>query len=95
MAPPAILTAEEIEAALTGIPAWKLAGGKLARTFVYSNFVEAFGFMTRVALLAERADHHPDWSNSYKTVEVSLMTHQVGGLTTKDTSLAKQIDAVA
>jgi 4a-hydroxytetrahydrobiopterin dehydratase len=80
---------------LTELPSWRLEDGKLRREFVFGNFVEAFGFMTRVALLAERADHHPEWSNVYKRVTIMLSTHEVGGLSERDFELAAEIDALA
>ena len=66
----------------------------LRRTWSFTNFVEAFGFMSRVALLAERADHHPEWSNVYGRVDIVLTTHDAGGLSTRDIALARQIDAL-
>jgi len=67
----------------------------IVKTFVFANFVEAFGFMTKAALTAERMDHHPEWSNVYKTVNVLLTTHDAGGLTMKDVELARAMDAAA
>ena len=67
----------------------------IVKTFVFANFVEAFGFMTEVALVAERMDHHPEWSNVYKTVNVLLTTHDAGGLTMKDVELARAMEAAA
>ena len=67
----------------------------IVKTFVFANFVEAFGFMTKAALAAERMDHHPEWSNVYKTVNVLLTTHDAGGLTMKDVELARAMDAAA
>ena len=67
----------------------------ITKTFVFGNFVEAFGFMTQVALVAERMDHHPEWSNVYKTVNVLLTTHDAGGLTSKDVELARAMEAAA
>ncbi|MWP36302.1 4a-hydroxytetrahydrobiopterin dehydratase [Rhodobacter sphaeroides] len=69
--------------------------GVLSKTFRFGNFVAAFGFMTRVALWAEKWNHHPDWSNSYGTVEVSLTSHDAGGLTERDVKLARKIDELA
>lgn len=69
--------------------------GVLLKTFRFGNFVAAFGFMTRVALWAEKWNHHPDWSNSYGTVEVSLTSHDAGGLTERDVKLARKIDELA
>ena len=64
----------------------------LTRTFVFADFVEAFGFMTRVAILAEKADHHPEWSNIYNRVDVLLTTHDAGGLSARDVALARGIE---
>lgn len=76
---------------------WKMAEGRdaIARTYEFRNFVEAFGFMARAALWAEKLDHHPEWFNVYKTVEVTLSTHDAGGLTMKDVDLARKMDALA
>jgi 4a-hydroxytetrahydrobiopterin dehydratase len=76
---------------------WTLApdGRSIRRTFKFADFREAFGFMTQVALAAEKADHHPDWSNVYNRVEIILTTHDAGGLTARDFALAQEIDAAA
>ncbi|WP_373355611.1 4a-hydroxytetrahydrobiopterin dehydratase [Pseudoroseicyclus sp. CXY001] len=76
---------------------WALAdeGKALQKTFEFRNFIEAFGFMTRAALWAEKWNHHPDWSNSYKRVDVTLTSHDTGGLTARDAKLAKKIDQLA
>jgi 4a-hydroxytetrahydrobiopterin dehydratase len=66
----------------------------LTRQFMFADFVEAFGFMTRVAILAEKADHHPEWSNIYNRVDILLTTHDAGGLSSRDAELAKAIDAL-
>jgi 4a-hydroxytetrahydrobiopterin dehydratase len=94
MARPPKLDEETIARRLGEHPNWTLGDGALHRSFVFRDFVDAFGFMTRVALLAERADHHPDWSNAYKRVEIALSTHDAGGLTDKDFELAAEIDAL-
>ncbi|ESY87961.1 4a-hydroxytetrahydrobiopterin dehydratase [Mesorhizobium australicum] len=85
---------EAAEAALTGLEGWTLAqdGASIGRTFTFVNFSEAFAFMTRVALAAEKMDHHPDWSNVYKTVNVTLNTHDAGGVTALDIDLAKKMN---
>ncbi|MEY4984453.1 MAG: hypothetical protein RIR62_2719 [Pseudomonadota bacterium] len=67
----------------------------LTKTFTFANFIEAFGFMTRAALWAEKLDHHPEWSNVYRTVHVTLTTHDAGGLTELDVKLATKMDALA
>ena len=84
---PAVITHE-----LEKLVEWNLSEQKLYRRFVFDNFVEAFGFMSRVALLAEAANHHPEWSNVYNRVDIYLTTHDAGGLTQRDFSLAGQID---
>lgn len=86
-----------IEEALAKLPRWKLKadGGSIERSFTFRNFSEAFGFMTRAALAAEKLDHHPDWRNVYKTVEVTLSTHDANGLTALDFDLAARMDKIA
>jgi 4a-hydroxytetrahydrobiopterin dehydratase len=83
--------------AMLKISPWREVEGRdaIARTFVFRDFNEAFGFMTRVALVAEKMDHHPEWFNVYKTVEVTLSTHDAGGVTDKDIALARAMDAFA
>lgn len=91
------LTAAERDAALSGLSGWSLVreGKAIERHFAFDDFVAAFGFMTRVALLAEKADHHPEWFNVYNRVEVTLTTHDAGGLSTRDIDLARAIDSLA
>jgi len=92
------LSAETRKAALQELlPGWTDTPGReaIARTFIFKDFNEAFGFMTRVALVAEKSDHHPEWRNVYKTVEVVLATHDAGGVTTLDIGLAKAMNAIA
>lgn len=90
------LTDDERARTLTEIPLWRLSddGGTILRSFRFKNFVTAFGFMSKVALLAERADHHPEWSNVYGRVDIGLTTHDAGGLSARDIALAKEIDAL-
>lgn len=90
------LKPEEIAAARSKLTGWTLADGdkQLKRAFKFKDFSEAFGFMSRVALLADKAEHHPDWSNSYNKVEIVLSTHDAGGLTQKDVDLAEKISAL-
>jgi len=89
------LTQKDIQARRTQLdPAWELREDSLYREFQFRDFVKAFSFMTSVALLAERAGHHPDWHNVYNKVRVSLSTHDAGGLTEKDFSLAEEMDSV-
>lgn len=91
------LSSTALDEALTRLGGWKLAGdgASIDRTFEFGNFSEAFAFMTRVALAAEKMDHHPDWSNVYKTVHIILNTHDAGGLTALDIELAGKIDRLA
>jgi 4a-hydroxytetrahydrobiopterin dehydratase len=84
-----------IQARLTELPGWELRDGKLHREFKFKNFVEAFGFMTRVALKAEAMNHHPDWSNAWNRVDVELVTHDAGGITERDFTLASAMNALA
>jgi 4a-hydroxytetrahydrobiopterin dehydratase len=86
---------EEAREALKELKGWELLDKRIRKTFVFSNFVEAFGFMSSVAILAERANHHPEWSNVYKTVTIELTTHEADGLTERDFSLAMEIDRVS
>jgi 4a-hydroxytetrahydrobiopterin dehydratase len=91
------LSAELRKSALKSLPGWKEVEGRAAieRTFVFKDFNEAFGFMSRAALVAEKSDHHPEWRNVYKTVEVVLATHDAGGVTARDVALAKAMNAIA
>jgi 4a-hydroxytetrahydrobiopterin dehydratase len=88
------LSEPELSEQLTRVPSWKLDGGKLFRVFAFPDFVSAFSFMTSVALLAEKADHHPEWFNVYNKVQIWLQTHDAGGISVRDIQLAKQIDAL-
>jgi 4a-hydroxytetrahydrobiopterin dehydratase len=83
--------------ALAGLEGWTTVEGRdaLHKRFVFSDFVAAFGFMTRVALVAEKMNHHPEWSNVYRTVDVTLTTHDAGGLTLRDVALAQAMDRLA
>ena len=93
--PPPVLGPSEIEQALASLDGWEVKDGKLHREFVFASFVEAFGFMTRAALIAERTDHHPEWFNVYRTVRVDLTTHESGGITERDTALARAMNELA
>jgi len=85
------LPAADVDRKLAALPGWSLNSDKLYRRFVFADFVEAFGFMSKVALLAERMDHHPEWSNVYNRVEIHLTTHDAGGITARDFDLAQRI----
>src|ERR1041385_2292802 len=91
------LSDEARKEALRGLPGWsEVEGGEaVGRTFTCKDFNEAFGFMSRVALIAEKNDHHPEWRNVYKTIEVVLATHDAGGVTRLDIDLAKTMNAIA
>jgi 4a-hydroxytetrahydrobiopterin dehydratase len=94
---PQKLAGDARNAALASLPGWTelMDRDAIFRKFVFKDFNEAFGFMTRVALVAEKLDHHPEWLNVYKTVEVTLSTHDAGGLTDKDITLAKAMTKLA
>ena len=91
------LAAPERLAALAKLSQWAEVPGRdaIQRKFVFANFNQAFGFMSRVALMAEKMDHHPEWFNVYKTLDVTLSTHDAGGLSEKDITLATFMDAAA
>lgn len=91
------LDAEARAAALNELPLWREVPGRdvIARKIEFADFNAAFGFMSRVALLAERMNHHPEWMNVYRTVDVRLTTHDAGGLTAKDIIMARAIDGYA
>ena len=89
------LTDAQIDAELATTTGWTRAGDTLTRTFQFKDFVTAFGFMASAALVAERMNHHPDWSNVYRTVNVALSTHDAGGITALDVELARAMTAIA
>jgi 4a-hydroxytetrahydrobiopterin dehydratase len=91
------LTDSERSAALAGLPEWAPVQQRdaISRSFRFADFNAAFGFMSRVALMAEKLDHHPEWFNVYNRVEITLSTHDAGGLTSKDIELARFIDRAA
>jgi len=86
------LSSASVEKKLAGLPGWSLTAGKLHRVFKFEDFSAAFGFMTRAALAAEKRDHHPDWTNVYNVVSVSLTTHDAGGITERDFDLALEMN---
>jgi 4a-hydroxytetrahydrobiopterin dehydratase len=94
---PARLTDDERTAALAALPGWALVDGReaIARTFRFKDFSQAWGFMARAALVAEKLDHHPEWFNVWNRVEVVLATHDAGGLTELDVRLAQAMDRIA
>ncbi|MEH6591851.1 MAG: 4a-hydroxytetrahydrobiopterin dehydratase [Halioglobus sp.] len=89
---PKKLSANATNERLQQHPHWTLDEGKLYRRFVFTDFVAAFGFMSRVALLAESMNHHPEWSNVWNRVEIRLTTHDAGGISELDFQLAQKID---
>ncbi len=89
------LSDSEIDTELQATPGWSRSGDKLTRTLVFEDFVSAFGFMASAALVAERMNHHPDWSNVYRTVTIALNTHDAGGITALDFELARAMNKLA
>ena len=92
-----ILSGNDRVAALAGLKGWEEVEGRdaISKTFTFRDFNEAFAFMTRVAMVAEKMNHHPEWSNVYRTVEVTLTTHDAGGVTQNDIKLAQAMDGFA
>ncbi len=89
------LPAADLQAFLASAPQWQFSearGGLIAREFLFADFVEAFGFMTQLALAAERMNHHPEWFNVYHRVQITLTTHDVGGLSSRDVDMARLAD---
>lgn len=97
MARPEKLSEDAIKSSMETLSGWEFVEGREAikKTFVFKNFVEAFGFMTKIAIRAEKLDHHPEWFNVYKTVDVTLATHDVDGLSELDFKLARHMDKAA
>jgi len=91
------LSDSQLNDLLDGLEGWEKVDGRdaIRKTFVFADFVDAFGWMSKVALTAEKMDHHPEWYNVYKTVEVTLTTHDADGVTVKDSELAKAMDRMA
>ena len=89
------LSDADIQARLSSMPGWTAADGKLHREYKFRDFVQAFGFMTRAALVAESMNHHPEWFNVYSTVNVDLATHDAGGITELDFTLAGKMEEFA
>ena len=91
------LPSQDLGRLLADVPQWQFSedrGGLIRREFVFADFRQAFGFMTQVALAAEKQDHHPEWSNVYNRVDITLTTHDVGGLSMRDIEAARQADRV-
>lgn len=89
------LSDAEVARALEALPGWSVADGKLSRTYRFADFVEAWGFLSAAALLVQAMDHHPEWSNVYSTVRIELVTHDVKGISARDTELAGKLEALA
>jgi 4a-hydroxytetrahydrobiopterin dehydratase len=89
-----VLSPAEITSALNSLKGWSVEGGKLHREFTFPGFVEAFGFMASVALIAEGMNHHPDWSNAWNRVVINLTTHDAGGITGKDRAFAARVNTI-
>ncbi|MEO5839970.1 MAG: 4a-hydroxytetrahydrobiopterin dehydratase [Acidimicrobiales bacterium] len=88
------LSPDEVAHLVASLDGWELDGATLRRQLVFDSFVPAFGFMAQVALIAERLDHHPNWSNVYNRVDIAVTTHDAGGLTALDFEFVRQVDAV-
>ena len=86
------MTGQEVDSRLSSLDGWRVVNSKLEKEFTFRDFVTAFGFMSSVALVAERQNHHPEWSNVYKRVTISLSTHEVGGISERDFWLAASVD---
>jgi len=95
MAVPERLTPEALAAAVAGLPDWSVDGDHLRASFRFADFAAAFGFMAEIAVVAERLNHHPEWSNVYSRVEVGLTTHDADGITDLDVRLARAMSAAA
>ena len=95
MAAPTKLTDTEIQARLPALPGWTLVAGKLHKAFAFGDFVEAWGFMSAVALVAESMGHHPEWSNVWNRVTVDLTTHDAGGISALDVDMAARMNTLA
>ena len=88
------LSPDEVSRLVESLDGWELDGVSLRRQLVFASFVEAFGFMAQVALVAERLDHHPNWSNVYNRVDIAITTHDAGGLTALDFEFVRRVDAI-
>ena len=88
------LSSEEIQKELSNLPGWSEVSGKLHKDFEFADFNQAFGFMTRAAMEIEKMNHHPEWFNVYNKISVDLMTHDAGGITQNDVTLAKILNSL-
>jgi 4a-hydroxytetrahydrobiopterin dehydratase len=89
------LSPEEVQSRLSSLPGWSVEAGKLHRAYQFANFVDAFGWMASVALIAEGSNHHPEWFNVWNKVVIDLTTHDVGGISERDFALAARMDQLA
>ncbi|MDE1762975.1 MAG: 4a-hydroxytetrahydrobiopterin dehydratase [Thaumarchaeota archaeon] len=89
------LTEEQIKGELVNLHGWSVVNGKLHKDFVFADFIEAFGFMSKAAIHIEKMNHHPEWFNVYNKIKVELVTHDAGGITQNDISLAKTLNSLA
>ncbi|OLC33951.1 MAG: 4a-hydroxytetrahydrobiopterin dehydratase [Thaumarchaeota archaeon 13_1_40CM_4_38_7] len=92
---PEKLSDEQIRKELSDIPGWNVMNGKLHKDFVFKDFIDAFGFMSRAAIHIEKMNHHPEWFNVYNKIKVDLVTHDAGGITQNDINLAKILNSLA
>ena len=90
-----ILSNKQLNECLEDLDDWSIENEKLSKTFKFSSFIQAFGFMTQVAITSETMDHHPEWSNVYNRVEINLVTHSEGGITKLDIELAMKVDSIS
>lgn len=88
------LTDKEIESEVNKMPGWKVVNGKLSKSFEFKDFIEAFSFMTRVAMHSEKMNHHPEWFNVYNKVNIDLVTHDLNGISNYDMKLANAINKI-
>ncbi|VVC05035.1 Putative pterin-4-alpha-carbinolamine dehydratase [uncultured archaeon] len=89
------LTDEQIKKELTSLTGWSVMNGKLHKDFVFTDFIEAFGFMSKAAIHIEKMNHHPEWFNVYNKIKVDLITHDAGGITQNDVNLARTLNSLA
>ena len=89
------LSDEQIRKEVSNMPGWNVMDGKLPKDFVFKDFIEAFGFMSRAAIHIEKMNHHPEWFNVYNKIKVDLVTHDAGGITKNDIELAKILNSLA
>jgi 4a-hydroxytetrahydrobiopterin dehydratase len=92
---PYLLQDEELKELVVKIPGWEINDGKIQKEFTFSNFIEAFSFMTKIALICEKHNHHPNWENVYSKVIIRLFTHDLGGITNLDQTLASEINKLS